>query len=450
VRFSLGKPIFALLLAAGASGVAVWRLPDKPRPDLVVWSFDESNVKSFRGPPSLLDQFRETTGISADVSLMGQMGENVRLASAFMSGATGSATPDLCEIEINSIGQFLRPPTSAIGLLPLNDFLRESGWDRRLVPTRFAPWSKIDPRTAQRIIYGIPLDVHPVAISYRKDLFDIAGVNLASAKTWPDFQNDCLTFQNYWAAHGNPNRRAIALSSESAEQILEMLLQRHINLIDQASHLHFTHSKTLETVAFYAQMVAGPRAVAGEVSPGVQWTQDFAAGNVCSVLIPDWKADDLREFAPDTASKTAMMALPRFDADDSPTSTAGGTMVGICRTCPRPNDAWKLLEFLYLGASAQRARIAAGNYVLPAIPQYWSDPAYHQDLYISLAPLIPERFVTPYTFEAELALAEVMHRAVEYERSHADDSGLKDACTAWLTEAQRDVQRRIDFGALPQ
>ncbi len=51
--------------------------------------------------------------------------------------------------------------------------------------------------------------------------------------------------------------------------------------------------------------------------------------------------------------------------------------------------------------------------MLPAIPEYWNDPVYHQrdpffaagvggqrigDLYISLARQIPERFVTPYTY----------------------------------------------------
>lgn len=447
MRFPLGKPILTLLFLAAVSGIAVWRSPPNARPNLVLWSFDQANVRIFRGPPSLLDQFRDKTGITAAVSLMGQLGENVRLASAFMSDAKGSAAPDLCEIEIHSIGQFLRPPAAGIGLLPLNDFLHQSGWDKRIVASRFAPWSKIDPRSGRRIIYGVPEDVHPIAIAYRKDLFDLAGIYPNDAKTWAEFQQRCVAFQQFWSARGYPNRRGIALSSDSAEQILEMLLQRHINLIDQSNRLHFTDRKTLATVVFYAQLVAGPRAVSGDVSPGVQWTQDFAAGNVGAAMIPDWKADDLREFAADLSGRIGMMALPRFDPEDSPTSTAGGTMVGICRTCPHPQEAWKLLEFLYLGRESQRARIAAGDFVLPAIPEYWSDAAYRGDFFVSLAPQIPERFVTPFTFEAELALGEVVHRAAEYESLHGD-AGLKDACAAWLAEAQQAIQRRIDFGNL--
>jgi multiple sugar transport system substrate-binding protein len=467
VRFSLGRPILLLIVAAVASGVAVWREPEPKRADLEIWSFDENQVKGVREAisdgrggigPSLLQQFRSQTGLTASASLMGQMGENVRLASAFMSGERGGATPDLCEIEIHSIGQFLRPPAEDVGLLPLNDFLEKSGWGKRIVATRFAPWSKTDPRTGKQIVYGIPQDVHPVTITYRKDLFDQAGVDLEQAATWREFQHQCLVFQSYWRTHGDSQRKAMALSSVGSDDVVTMLLQQHINLIAGSGELHFTDSKVVETTAFYARLVAGARAIGSDASPGVRWTEDLARGHVCAAFTPDWSADYIREFTPELAGKVRMMALPRFDADDAPTSTQGGTMVGICRSCPRPDEAWKLLEFLYLSAESQRARVAMGNHVLPAIPEYWTDPAYHtadsffagnQDvggLYVKLAREIPERLMTPYTYQAELALAAVEHRAIELSAKNVSDDVLRASCAGWLSEAQTDIQRRIDFG----
>ena len=85
----------------------------------------------------------------------------------------------------------------------------------------------------------------------------------------------------------------------------------------------------------------------------------------------------MRRFTPELAGKVRMMPLPRFESGDAPTTTWGGTMVGICRSSPHPQEAWKLLEFLYLGPEAHRARLAAGDPVLPAVWQYWDDPAYH-------------------------------------------------------------------------
>jgi molybdopterin synthase catalytic subunit len=65
---------------------------------------------------------------------------------------------------------------------------------------------------------------------------------------------------------------------------------------------------------------------------------------------------------------------------------------------------------------------------------------------VTLAGQIPERFVTPYTYEAELALAAAMHRAEQYVAADRRIDELKQACAAWLAEAQQDVQRRIEFG----
>jgi hypothetical protein len=131
-------------------------------------------------------------------------------------------------------------------------------------------------------------------------------------------------------------------------------------------------------------------------------------------------------------------------------------MVGICRSCRNPREAWKCLEFLYLSPQAHRGAIAAGDEVLPAEPQYWTDPAYRRadgffagasdELYVELAPQIPERIVTPFTYQAELALAEVLHRGVEYIAAHGNGDGLRQACAGWLAQAQAEVRQRIEFG----
>ena len=101
-------------------------------------------------------------------------------------------TPDLVEVEINRIGKFFRPPVEEVGFLPLNDLLKRDGLYDQIVESRYAPWSK------QGVIFGIPNDLHPCTITYRDDLFREAGVDLAAAKTWPQFQEACLKFQAYW------------------------------------------------------------------------------------------------------------------------------------------------------------------------------------------------------------------------------------------------------------
>jgi arabinosaccharide transport system substrate-binding protein len=462
MQFSPGRPILALLVASLASGLLIARRPAGLRADLVLWSFDEAHVQVMRDGghgPSLVEQFMARTGRSVSLELMGEAAENIRLAEAFTSGPGGPRAPDVCEIEIHSIGQFLRPPGEDIGLLPLNDFLRRSEWGNRILASRFAAWSKVDRASGKREIYGIPEDIHPVVIAYRKDLFDEAGIDLAAAKSWREFQAMGLAFQRYAAARGYGERRTMGLSSSAADEIVEMLLQRHVNLIDEKNRLHFTDAKTLETVMFYAGLISGDRAIGGDAAPGVSWTEQLARGTLCGVMAPDWKVDEIRRYEPALAGKIALMPLPRFDAGDAPTSTFGGTMMGISRASRDPAAAWALLEHLTLSEAAHRAAIAAGDDVLPAEEEYWSDPAYHRsdayffdsqspgDLFVRLAPEIPERVVTPYTFQAELALAIVVRRAMDFQSAHGA-AGLREACAGWLEEAQEQIRQRMEFGSL--
>ena len=64
----------------------------------------------------------------------------------------------------------------------------------KVVQARFAPWTK------EGVIFGVPHDVHPVAIAYREDLFREAGVDLAAAKTWPQFRDAVPRFRELLGA----------------------------------------------------------------------------------------------------------------------------------------------------------------------------------------------------------------------------------------------------------
>ncbi len=467
--FPLGRPILVLGVLAVASGVMVWQRAEAPRSDLVVWCFADSHARTYRDQlpgangtlgPSLAEQFEKRTGHSVRVELVSSRAENIRLTSLFMSGAKGAELPDLCEIEIGSIGQFLRGPVDAVGFLPLNDFLDQGGRRQEILASRLAPWSKVDERTGQRVVFGIPNDVHPMTITYRKDLFDEAGIDLESAGTWKEFQERCLKFQEYQASHGHVGSWAMELAKSRTSDLVAMLLQRHVNVIDSSDQVHLAEPKVAQTVAFYAGLVSGDRAIGADSGADVVAAHDLAEGNVCAMETADWRAGDLREYAPQLAGKVRMVALPKFEEGDSPTSTWGGTMMGITRECRDPQLAGQLLDFLYLSAEGNAARRAAGSEILPPAPKFWSDATYHQadpffggqkigELYAQLAQQIPRREVTGNTIQAEIALALVLRRAEAYVDSHGTD-GLENACADWLAEAQRETQRRIDFGKMEQ
>lgn len=449
MSFPLGKPILALAVITLITGAALLVRNDPPKKDLTLWVFADLHAATYR---SIVPEFERLTGKSVDVKLINSRAMPVRLESMFMADVSGPNLPDLVALEISWVGRFFRPPVADIALEPLNDMLAKSGWKDRVLPERFSPWTK------QGTIFGVPHDVHPVTISYRKDLFDEAGVDLAGAKTWADFHEKCIQFKEYWSARGYPHRHAIELPRSSSEYVNTMLLQRGVNLVDDFDNIYFTDPRVAQTLAFYAQLVAGPRAVASEAAGGTGvWTSDVLAGNLCAFITPDWRIYQIKTYAPQLAGKLHMIPLPRFDPTDSPTSTWGGTMMGIPRLSQHHDDAWRLLEFLYFSPAGLKARQRFSN-ILPPLIEQWSDPGYHRadpffagqkvdELYIELARQIPRRYVTPASNLASVQLSVLLNRAVAHVNRHGA-AGLEDQCRQWTQEAADDLKRRIEHGKL--
>src|SRR5205807_209390 len=162
--------------------------------------------------------------------------------------------------------------------------------------------------------------VHPVSITYRKDLFDEAGVDLGSAKTWPEFQGKCVKFQEYWHARGFPNRMALETPQRESDLTIIMLLQQHVNILDGDNRVHFDDPKVAETICFFSRLAAGPRLITTErIKIEGQAAESFVRGEACAVITPDWRLGYLRHYAEERLrGKLHMMALPKFHESDAP------------------------------------------------------------------------------------------------------------------------------------
>lgn len=447
MTFRLGPPLLVMAIVAVVSGGVVARRADAPRPGLVMWVFAESHAVAYR---SLLPAFEARTGQRVAIELMTGRAEDARLQSMFLSGHAGDALPDVVEIEIGAVGKFFRPRVADIALLPLNDRLRRGGWDTRILPSRFTPWTK------HGVIFGVPHDVHPVAIAYRHDLFREAGVDPAAASTWTEFQETGLRFQRYWQARGHPGRYALELPRAAPEVLVAMLLQRGMNVVGHDETVHLDDPVVTRTLAFYAQLVAGPKRIAADSARASgMWTSDAAAGHLCAFVVPDWRIFHFGRFAPALEGTLRLIPLPRFAPTDAPTATWGGTMIGITRQSRRHDLAWALIEELYLSPASLEARQRLSR-IIPPVVEWWDRPEYDRPdpffggqrvdhLYIDLARRIPARYVTPVTGVAEAFLGAVLDRAVTFVERHGV-AGLHEQVQAWLDTAAADLRRRLAHG----
>lgn len=301
-----------------------------------------------------------------------------------------------------------------------------------------------------------------MTITYRDDLFRAAGVDLAACRTWPQFHQSCLVMRDFWRAKGVPLRHPMELFEAGSDLVQLMLLQRGINLVEADGTVQLAHPLAAQTLAFYAGMVAGVDRIG--VDAGLSIPAELDAGTICACFTPDWRIFYLRHYAPTGSDDTPamsgrlrMMPLPRFDPQDAPTSTWGGTCVIIPRTCPDPDLAFAVIERCFYSRDAADVRLRMGS-MLPPVPELWDHPLLHQadplfggqrinELYIELAAALPPQVMTPATSLAMEALSQVQAKAVAHVRDqgHAHDhQELVAACQAWLQAAQADLMRRIE------
>jgi len=456
MHFPLGKPIAAMLIIAMVTGITIFNRPAEVKKDMTLWTFAESHIRMLTGksrrspdPESPVKRFEAETGKTLDPKLIGSRGMDIRLLSMFNNPEASEEIPDIVFLEISGLGRYFRAPVDKIGLMPLNDRLTASGWMDQIVKARFAPYTK------EGLIFGVPIDLHPVTLTYRKDLWDEAGIDVQSIQTWEEFHHAGLRFQAYWRSRGFPNRRAIVLQSAGADDLVMLLLAQHINLVDGDLNVHLTDAVVVQTLIKYARMVAGPEQIAGDVTTGGGGSyRDLSRGDLCAVLSPDWMVYYLHQYTTDLNGKLAMRPLPVFKLGDTPTSTWGGTCVAIPKAARNKDLSWKLLEKMVLDAESIRFERAFSS-VIPPIRSSWpgmrsrgGDPLFGgQDvtqLYIDLADKIPRRISTPFSVYATARLGMAVHEMVTKVRD-GGDANLERYARDRLIEAQRDVEALIAF-----
>jgi multiple sugar transport system substrate-binding protein len=80
--------------------------------------------------------------------------------------------------------------------------------------------------------------------------------------------------------------------------------------------------------------------------------QDFQAGRVAMNLDGEWRTAFIADEAPDLNYATAPFPVPDVRADEYGLGQIGGTIIGIPRGSPHPEEAWLLLQYMATDADA--------------------------------------------------------------------------------------------------
>jgi arabinosaccharide transport system substrate-binding protein len=432
--FPYGKAAFSILILALLSGSWLLLHPSqKHKATLTYWTFTPVHYAAYQ---QILPEFeREHPGVTVDLQLVSLQALSARMQSAMLANLD---VPDLFEIEAGQAGALFRGPTKDIGLVDLTSRVHAPGpdgapslWDR-VVRARFATY------TDRGHIYGLPHDVHPVQLAYRRDIFEKLGIDASKIQTWDQF----IKIGRKITIPGK--RYMIELNTSDGTSLETMLFQRGGGYFDANGNVIFDNETAVQTMCWYVPMVAGPHKIADSLGLFTQAeTSAVEDGYMLCYICPDWRSKNFETDISHVSGKMALMPLPMVRPGTRPTSTWGGTMVGITKHCKNPDLAWQLAQFFYLDKKGMAARFRATN-ILPPIRDFWNLPVIHErrpywsnqrlgDTYAALANDVPPHYSSPVIQTATTKLGQALEECVEYYNSH----GYVDHGDAKFTEYVR-------------
>jgi arabinosaccharide transport system substrate-binding protein len=416
--FPFGKAalsILALTLLAGL-WLAAHPVPHKSA-TLTYWTFAKPHYLAYQ---KALPAFEAAhPGVTVDLELVSNTALASRLQAALLADLD---VPDLCEVEISQAGTLFRGPQKDIGFTDLTDRLHRTGLYDQMVQARFSPY------TSHGRIYGLPHDVHPIQLAYRRDLFEKLGIDVNKIKTWDDF----IAVGRRVTVPGQ--RYMVQFSDSDAGLGLEVsLFQRGGGYFDPNGRCIMDNNVAVQAMRCYVPLVAGPHPIGKDIG-GVDsqfLTQSVENGYLLCMVCPDWRTKMIEQDMPRLSGKMALMDLPTVTPGGPATSTWGGTMLGITKHCRNQGMAWELAKYFYTDP-AQLADRYRNLGIIPPFKGAWNQPVFQEPhpywsgqkigaRYVALAPQVPYQYSSPAVVTAKDKFSEALVACVQYYNAHGDD-----------------------------
>lgn len=438
VSFPFGAAALCLLLLSLASGAYLFLSPPpKKTATLTMWVFAKPHLDAYQRAVPAFEKAHP--GVTVDLQLVANNALAQRLQAAFVADLD---VPDMTEVEISSAGTFFRGPLKHVGFADLTDRLRREGLLDRMVSARFAPY------TSRGRIFGLPHDVHPVMLAYRRDLMEAAGVDVTKIKTWDDFVRvgKQVTI---------PGKRYLIEMSDGGRDHIEMcLFQRGGGYFDPQGNVIFDNAAGVETMKWYVPLVAqnSKTKIANNLAGGQIFTKAVEDGYFLCLVAPDWRTKSIEKDIGKMAGKMALMPLPAVRPGGARTSTWGGTMLGITKACKNQDLAWEFAKHLYLNEKDLAGRFEDTN-ILPPVRSVWGGDAFNKKrpfwsnqplgrLYADLAPQVPFQYTDPFIGNAKAKFSEALVACVQ-EYNARGETGFDAFVRQRLKQSADEVRRLI-------
>jgi lactose/L-arabinose transport system substrate-binding protein len=279
-----------------------------------------------------------------------------------LSATAGSGGPDISVIEDSHVAQFVE-----LGVLAdITD--RVASYVDKVNDYKW-----LQAKSEDRV-FAMPWDSGPVAVFYRRDVFEKAGLEPDSIKTWDDY------FQSAHAVQSKANAKMLAQAkARNTGRTFEMMLwQRGLGYIDAEGKVILdTEPRVQETLEFLGKFWTEELATDTEewTDP---WYKEMADGAVASIPGAVWMGTFLKSFiAPDAAGQWGVFKLPTWGAEPSQASNDGGSTLAMFEASEQKDAAWAYIEF-HLGREDQQIEMYKQTDLFPSLETTYTDPFFEE------------------------------------------------------------------------
>ena len=316
--------------------------------ELQMWLFGDF------GYDDLIAQYEsENPGVTIDTRIAEYNAHHDALTTAL---AAGSGGPDITAIEVGQIAGFLGNSDGFVDMLDYgagdleSDYL-DWKWAQALTP---------DGET----LIGLPTDVGGLAMAYRTDLFEAAGLPTDRDEVsalWPTWDDFIATGRDYVDASDR------AFTDESSQIFAAVLNQADTKFYEQDGTLVYADNPQVDEAWRVAAEVSTEGLIL-DVEPFAEgWNAAMSNGDFATLTAPAWMMGYIQGQAPDTEGLWDIADIPGGGGN------WGGSHLAIPASSEHPQEAYDFISWILSPENQLTVFENTGNF--PSVPALYEDEA---------------------------------------------------------------------------
>ena len=187
-------------------------------------------------------------------------------------------------------------------------------------------------------ILSIPWDSGPVAVFYRRDYFEKAGVDPDDIKIWDDYIEAGKKVQA-----ANKGVKMLILDYSNDDSLFRILLnQQGIFYFNEKGEIALESYEALQALKLIKNLVD-----TGLTINNTSWDvliRNAKNGKAATIILGVWWGGTMIDQMPELSGKWGVFKLPAFDEGGCRASNLGGSTLAIPAQCNQKKLAWEFIE----------------------------------------------------------------------------------------------------------